>query len=201
LTLSEFHPLRRQEERSWRRELLQDQAGREFVDAIEQVLPRHKHKWEPDQFVHFERSPWFDDCDQICERYRSATTIQQAWLRSRIGRSIAGNLGVFGLRAAVLAARERSPSLARTSLIAFAIVDLSKGDIRGVLIGLSLICHCGSLSGAEMPALFREVASLAGQALSAVYNEWANRYPDVQGISSMGWREIETDEGIGFRHG
>ena len=116
-------------------------------------------------------------------------------------RSIAGNLGVFGLMAAVLAARERSLSLVRNSFIAFAIVDLSEGDIRDVLIGLSLVCHCGGLAGADMPVLFREVASLAGPALSALYLEWAGRYPDVQGISSMGWKEIETDDGVGFRHG
>ena len=106
---------------------------------------------------------------------------------------------MFGLRAAVLAAREHSPSLARIALIAFAIVDLADNDIRDVLIGVSLLCHCGRLAGADMPVLFREVASIAGPALRAVYENWADRYPNVQGISSMGWREIETSEGIGFR--
>lgn len=108
---------------------------------------------------------------------------------------------MFGLRAAVLAAREHSPYLARCSLIAFAIVDLAEGDIREVLIGLSLLCHCGTLAGADMPVLFREVASLAGPAMKALYDEWADRYPVVQRISSMGWKTIETDDGIGFRHG
>lgn len=114
---------------------------------------------------------------------------------------IAGNLRLFGLRAAVLAARERSPALARDSLIAFAIADLAGRDIRDVLIGLALLCHCGILTGANMPSLFHEVASLAGSAMSALYNEWASRFPDVQGIHSMGWKEIETSEGVGFRLG
>jgi hypothetical protein len=201
LELTEYHRLRRLEESSWRREALEEQAGRAFTDAIGQLLPREKHKWAPDQFARFERSPLFEDCVQICELYRSGTDVQRDWLRSRVDRTISGNLGVFALRAAVLAARGKSPALARTSLIADAIADLAGRDIRDVLIGVSLLCHCGALSGADMPALFREVAALAGPALGAVYRDWANRYPRVQGISSMGWREIETDEGIGFRHG
>jgi hypothetical protein len=120
-------------------------------------------------------------------------------VRSRIDRSIGGKLGVFGLNTAVRGAREHSPSRARTSLIAFAIADLAEGDIRDVLIGISLLSHCGGLSGADMPALFREVAMLAGSALSAVYENWADRYPDVQGIASMGWKEVRTDDGVGFR--
>ena len=201
MTLSDFHRLRSQEERSWNREALRRQAGRAFVDAIEPLVPRDKHKWTPDQYIHIVRSPWFEDCLQICERYQSATEIQRTWLRSRIDRALAGHLSVFGLQAAVLAARQQSPSLSRNSLIAFAIVDLTLGDLRDVLIGLSLLCHCGALSGAAMPALFREVASIAGPALTALYNNWAGRYPDVQSISSMAWQEVETDEGVGFRHG
>lgn len=171
------------------------------MDAIEQLLPREKHKFVPDQFVRFKRNPLFDNSVRICDHYRSATAIQQSWLRSRIDRLLAGNLRVFGLRAAILAARERSPSLSRTSLTAFAIVDLAAGDVREVLIGLSLICYCGTLSGAKMPTLFREIASVGGLAVAAIYEDWASRYPDVQGISSMGWREVDTDEGVGFRHG
>ena len=115
-------------------------------------------------------------------------------------RRVGGQLGLFGLRAAVLAAREHSPSLARTSLIAFAIADLIEGDIRDVLIGLSLLCYCGTLSGADMPTLFRDAATLAGPAMTTLFQEWAERYPDVQRIGSMGWKEIDTDEGIGFRN-
>jgi hypothetical protein len=200
VTLSEFHERRRQEEGSWDRGALRKQAGQAFVDELEQLLPKERHQFAPDQFAHIERTPLFDACKQICERYQSGTAGQREWLRSRVDRLIGGNLAVFGLRAAVLAAREHSPELARTSLIAFAIVDLAGKDVRDVLIGISLLCHCARLSGAEMPGLFREVAAIAGPALSAVYNNWAERYPDVQRIGVMGWREVETEQGIGFRN-
>ncbi len=108
---------------------------------------------------------------------------------------------LFGLRAAVLGARGRSSDLVRAGLLAFAIVDLSERDIRDVLIGFTLVCHCARLAGADVPALLREVAALAGPAMRTLYGEWAERYPDVAGIGSMGWREVQTDEGVGFRMG
>jgi hypothetical protein len=199
LRLLDFHHLRSEEERSWDRERLREQAGEAFVNDLERLLPKEKHTWTPDQFVRVARSGWFDNCVQVCERYRSATDIQRTWLRSRVDRELGGSLRVFGLRAAVLAARERSPSLSRISLIAFAIADLAHKDIRDALIGVSLLCHCGTLAGANMPAQFREIATLAGAAMSAVYNEWAELYPGVPAIQAMGWKQVETDEGVGFR--
>lgn len=201
LTLLEYHQLRHAEERSWNREQLRLGAGTAFCDSVEPLLPRFAHKWSHDQYVHVERLPWFDGCLQLCELYGSAAETQRTWVRSRIDHSIGGKLGLFGLCAGVLAARERSTLLVRASLIAFAIADLAERDIRDVLIGVSLLCHCGTLAGADMPALFREVASLSGPAIGSLYREWASRYPNVARIGSMGWREVVTDEGVGFRTG
>jgi len=71
-------------------------------------------------------------------------------------------------------------------------------DIRDTLIGLSLICHCAALAGADVPALFREAADTAGPAIATLYNEWGARYPEVQRIGSMGWKQVETEDGVGF---
>lgn len=113
---------------------------------------------------------------------------------------IAGRLGLFGLRAAILAARERDSALAHAGLIAFAIVDLTGHDIRDFLVGFTLLVHCAARAGADVPALLRDTASLAGPAIGTLYIEWADRYPDVAAIGSMGWREVETDAGPGFRN-
>ena len=161
----------------------------------------HDEVWAPGKLIRFTRSPWFEACVQLCDLYCAATDVQRTWLRSRIDRNIGGKLNLFGLRAAILAAREHSQSLARASLIAYAISALVEGDIRDVLIGLSLLCHCAELAGADVPALFREAATLAGPAMRALYEGWAVRYPDVQQIPSMGWKQVDTDEGIGFRMG
>ena len=184
----------------WDRDRLREDAGRAFTDAVEPLLPRHEHKWSRDQFVHFTREPWFDGCVRLCESYSSASELQRTWLRTRIDRSIGGKLALFGLRAAVLAAREHSSPLARDALIAFAIADLAGRDIRDVMIGFSLLCYCGTLAGADVQTLLREVAALSGPAMSALYREWADRYPNVPAIGSMGWKEVETEEGVGFRN-
>jgi hypothetical protein len=201
MTLLDYHRLRDEEERSWDRERLRQGAGTTFTAAAARLLPTDKWQWYPGQYMDVVRSAWFDKCLELCALYRTGTEPQRTWLRSRIERPVPGNLGVFGLRAAVLAAREHSPDLVRTSLVAFAIVDLTDHDIRDVLIGLSLLCHCANLSGADVPALLREAAAISGSAVAALYEDWAARYPGVQGIGSMGWRQVETGEGVGFRQG
>jgi hypothetical protein len=81
----------------------------------------------------------------------------------------------------------------------YAIVDLAERDIRDTLIGLSLMVHCARLAGAEVPALLRQTGALGGAAIKALYEEWASKYPNVQSIGVMGWHEVETEQGIGFR--
>ncbi|HWD00224.1 MAG TPA: hypothetical protein VG456_25875 [Candidatus Sulfopaludibacter sp.] len=164
-------------------------AGDPFIAAVEPLLP-----------VHEEREPWFERCVELCDLYLAATEAQRRWLRSRIDRASSGKLGLFGLRAAVLAARDHSPSLARTAVTAFVIVDVTGHDIRDVLIGLSLLCHCAALSGADVSALLRDVGAMGGPALGTLYREWADQYPEIQGIGAMGWRQLDTADGIGFRH-
>jgi hypothetical protein len=61
------------------------------------------------------------------------------------------------------------------------------------------LCHYAKLAGADVPALFREVGGLAGPAMRPLYDEWADRYPGVQQIGAIGWKTVETEEGIGFR--
>jgi hypothetical protein len=194
--------MRNEEECLWHRERLRKLAGAAFCDSVEALLPRNVvHVWDPDQYVRFDRAPWFESCVELCERYRIATDVQRTWLRSMMDHSSGGKLGLFGLRAAVPGARERSPELIRTALLAFAIVDLAERDIRDVLIGFTLVCHCARLAGADVPALLREVAAISGPAMRTLYGEWSERYPDISGIGAMGWREVQTEEGVGFRMG
>lgn len=154
---------------------------------------------DPGRLEHFTREPWFEGCLRLCELYRTGGESQRTWIRSAVDRGIAGRIRLFGLRAAILGAREGSVDLSRAGLIAFAIADLSATDIRDVLIGFTLVVHCARLAGTDVPALLREVAAMAGVALGTLFREWAGRYPDVSRIGAMGWREVQTENGVGFR--
>jgi hypothetical protein len=200
LTLLDYHRVRREEEQSWDRARLRKEAGAIFASEIESRLPQHKEPFARDKLVRFTREPWFERCLELCELYRGATPSQRTWVRSRIDSTNGGKLCLFGLRAAVLAARERSVDLARAALLAYAVVDLADRDIRDTLIGFTLIVHCAGLAGADVPALLRETASISGRAMQTLYEGWAARYPDVGGIGSMGWRQVETEDGIGFQN-
>jgi hypothetical protein len=161
----------------------------------------HQEPFAGDQMVRLDGEPRFLRCLELCDLYRIATPVQRSWVRSRIDRTIGGKLALFGVRAAILGARQRSVDLARAALIAFVIADLVEGDIRDVLIGFSLVVHCAALAGADVPALLRETGALGGPAMQMLYKDWADRYPDVQQIGSMGWRQVDTEEGIDFRNG
>ena len=198
LKLLDYHRLRREEERAWDRPRLREEAGAEFVAAIESRLPRYTEPWRPDHLIHFTRDAQFEQCLELCGLYRGATPVQRTWVRSLMDRGLGGRLGLFGLRAAVLAAREHSAELARASLVAFAAIDLAEGDIRDTLIGFTLIVHCARLAGVDVPAMLRETAAIAGAAMRVLYEEWAADFPDVSGIGAMGWREVQAEEGVGF---
>ena len=201
MMLSDYHRVRAAEVESWNRGRLRHDAGVEFVATVESLLPAHDEKWRPDKYIDFTREPWFENVLQICALYQAGTEAQRTWLRSRIDRKTSGKFGIFGMRAAILGAREHSPDLARAGLLAFAIKDLVDCDIRDVLIGFTLVCHCVRLSGADLPSLLREIAPLAGAATEILYKEWADKYPNISGIGAMGWRQVETEQGVGFRLG
>jgi len=178
MKLLDYHRLRHSEERSWDRNGLRNQAGDQFIFVVESSL---------------------DDAARLCALYRAADEPQRVWLRSRVDRALARKLSGHAIRAAKRAAREHDASLSFDALTAFAIVDLAGGDIRDVLIGLSLICHCAALAGAAVPEQLRQGAAIAGPAMQTLFTEWADGYPDVPRIGVMGWRKIQTSEGIDFR--
>ncbi len=199
MNLLDYHRLRNDETRSWSREDLRRKAGGEFVHAAEGLIPEECEPWSPERLIHIKPGRWFDHCLKLCALYREANEDQQTWLRSRVDRKVAGRLHVFAFLSSVLAARQKAPDLARNAATAYAIADLESGDIRDVLIGFSLVCYCAGLAGCDVPVVFREIARISGPAMRALFEDWARRYPHVQSIGSMGWREVDTDEGVGFR--
>ena len=93
------------------------EAAREdpaFLDEIERLLPTVREPYAPDKPIRVECSEVFEQVARLCERYRGATGAQRSYVRSRADRTIAGNLEVFGLRAAILGARQRSLDLVRS---------------------------------------------------------------------------------------
>ena len=116
------------------------------------------------------REPWMNDCAQLCELYCAGTEGQGTWLRSRVD----GKVG--RVRAEGVAARFCDWGFERERCADRALAALPLcGD-----------CRCGR-SGA-----IREVAATSGAALGT-------RYPEVQSIGSMGTRQVETEDGVGFR--
>ena len=135
----------------------------------------------------------------LCRRYRDGTRVTRSFLRFETDRELAGTLLGFSTRAAVMGVRNAEPDLIRDSLIAHAIENLAKGDVRENMIDLGLIFHCARAVHPEPGAVFHEVAEMAGPAISLLLRDFVCR-PDLdQILTLMGWREVRTEQGVDYR--
>jgi hypothetical protein len=203
MNLLDYHRLRSREKESWDLAALESAArtaDATFPERVQQLLPAPEER-----FAHklptAERGPLFEKLAALCQLYLEGTAAERTYLRSRIDRKIAGQLDSFGIRMAVFGARERSAAMLRLSLIAFAIDDLASGDVREVLMSITVPFNAARLAGADPAALFRAVAEISGPAFSAVAIDFANRDPGLQTLECMGWHQVETPEGVSFQFG
>lgn len=200
MKLLDYHHLRAAEVKGWDRVRMEQEMTRDhpvFARDVERLLPRVREPYAPDKLIHVTRDQAFDNIAALCERYRIGSDAERVYIRSRVDRTSAGLMGLFGLRAAILGARQHSRELIRLGLIAFAIADLEEGDVRDTLISVTVLFHCARLAvGAEDAGiLFRETAALSGPAMKVLLGE----YPDhVSSLGAMGIYQVETAEGVGF---
>jgi hypothetical protein len=199
--LSDYHRLQRQEKQSWdlpgleRVALAHDST---FLDRLAASLPTPDERFAGDLVV-IDRGPLFQKTTGLCQLYLESTPAQRTYIRSRIDWKLSGQLGGFGLAAAVVGVREHSPDLVRLGLAAFAVTDIGS-DVRDILIPMALLFHCANRCGSGAQTLFQEAAAISGPAMSAVLLDFLERTAELQSLACMGWHEMETAEGPGYRH-
>lgn len=197
MKLLDYHALREKEKASWNFADVERDAA--FVEHSQALLAVGSERVKPGLLT-LDGGPLFQKVQQLCQFYRDASPAQRTYLRSQVDFRLGGRLASFGLRAAVAGARERAPDGVALGVTAFVLADLV-GDVREVLMSLSVMLRCAKLSGADAAQLFHEVAAIAGPAMSAVLVDFSCRPPEVSTLASMGWREVETPEGVGFVFG
>jgi hypothetical protein len=203
MNLVDYHRLRSKEKESWDLAALESAArapDTTFPERVQRLLPAPEERFV-EKLPTAERGPLFEKLAGLCQLYLDGATAQRTYLRSRIDRKIAGLLDSFGIRMAVFGLRERSAAMLRLSLIAFAIDDLASGDVREVLMSITVPFNAAKLVGMDPAALFREVAEISGPAFSAVAIDFANRNPGLQTLECMGWHQVETPDGVSFQFG
>lgn len=201
MKLLEYVDGRREERAQWdlgaleQKVLEQDSA---FLERVVPLLPDAAERFSGD-LVALDRGPLFQKLTRLCQLYSGATAEQRTWLRSRVDARLSSQLESYGLRAAVAGARDRAADYVGLALAAFALADLSS-DVREVLMSAALLLRCAGLCG-DAADLFEKGALLCGPAMAAVLRDFAARPASLQTLGVMGWHEIQTPEGPGYRFG
>jgi hypothetical protein len=203
MKLLDYHRLYEEEKKSWDLAGIESVATRDdaaFPEKVRELLPREDQRFEGD-LLDVKTGELFDRLARLCELYRNGSSAQKVYIRSRMTQRTARRMESVGLRAAVLGARETSVEQIRLGLTGFAVADLAGGDVRETLMSLAVMFDCARKAGGDPVEDFRAVAALCGPAMSAVLTDFASRPPDLQSLGCMGWHEVQTPQGIGYRHG
>ncbi len=200
-TLLDYHRLRDSEVKSWNLAALEEAVRSQnptFPERVKALLPEPEEKFSGDRLT-IQRCPLHSKLTELCELYLSSTPEQRTFIRTRIDKRLGGKMQGFGFRAAVLGARQKSEHTIRLGLVAHAIEDLATGDVRDNLCLLTVLFNAAKRFGSDPAVLFQEVAGMAGPAMSAVLRDYLNRHPDLQTLEMMGFREVETPDGVYYQ--
>ena len=202
MTLLDYYTLDRDEKQAWdlpsleRAVLAEDPT---FLVRVSELVPGAGERFRGD-LVDLDLGPLFQKLTQLCQLYQQATPAQRTLLRSGVTPKTAGKLESFALRAAVAGARARAPASVQLGLTALALADLGT-DVREVMMSLAVMLRCCQHSGGDPRGMFGEAAAAAGPAMSAVLLDFAARPPALQALGLMGWAEVATPAGPGYRFG
>ncbi len=200
-----YHELRAEEEKQWNREELRRLLAAEdpgTPDRLTQQIQQLSQAYAPQEMQDLvDVRPTAADAivTDLCRAYRAGSPAVRSFIRSGIDSESAWTLLTFSKRAAVLAVRKGEPDLIRDSLIAHAIEDLAAEDVRDNMVALGLVYHCARTVDPRPEGVFHEVAQIAAPPIAQLLTDFVRR-PDLDGIlSAMGWREVRTEQGVGFR--
>ena len=200
-----YHELREEDEKQWKQEDHQriltadDTSEFDHLTKLIQQLDEAYTAEEVQDFVHIRPSAADATIAGLCGRYRCETSVARSFLRLGINFGQAWTLLTFSKRAAILGARRGEPELIRDSLIAHAVENLAAEDVRDNFVALGLIFHCARTIDANPTAMFHEVAEMAGPGISQLLRDFVRRSDLDRILTVMGWEEVETPEGVGYR--
>ncbi|NKQ36753.1 MAG: hypothetical protein HF973_14215 [Chloroflexi bacterium] len=105
--------------------------------------------------------------------------------------------GIFGHRAATLAAREKSPDWLRSGLTGYVMANYTIPQGRQVKVGLAVYYHVARLLGLNPVTLFGETAVYATPEMEQ--EMWGYGRDGKISLHQYGWRELKTPDGIRYK--
>ncbi len=133
----------------------------------------------------------------VIEKYTQASSADRAQFQGALPAAQSSLFGIYGHRAASLAARQQDRGWLVSGLIGFAIANAVIPEKRKVDVGLAVYFHVAEKLGLRPVDVFEEAARFAGEEMGRRLLVYGRR-SDVT-LSQYGWQELKTPEGVKYK--
>ncbi|MBX3059051.1 MAG: hypothetical protein KF770_21495 [Anaerolineae bacterium] len=133
----------------------------------------------------------------IVSRFTAVTPAERTQFQDALAPEHRSLFGIYGHRAATIAARQNDADWLRSGLTGFAIANYTIPEKRKVEVGMAVYLHVAQKLGLNPVDLFEETAVLAAPAIAAELLAFGRR-PDVS-LGKFGWQELKTPEGVKYK--
>ncbi len=135
---------------------------------------------------------------QIVTQFTTLTPDQRRQFLENLTPEQRSVFGIFGHRAATLAAREASPDWLRAGLAGYVMANYTIPAGRQVQVGLAVYYHVARQLGLNPVELFRETAVYATPEMEREMLEYGR--DGKISLHQYGWRERKTPDGIHYKY-
>ena len=151
--------------------------------------------------VAYYAAPLPDDIDERLRQVVTQFTVLTPEQRVRFLESLTSEqrsvFGIFGHRAATLAAREKSPDWLRSGLTGYVMANYTIPQGRQVMVGLAVYYHVARLLELNPVNLFEETAVYAAPEMAEEMLAYG-RDGEIS-LHQYGWRELKTPDGLRYK--
>ncbi len=133
----------------------------------------------------------------IVSRFTAVTASERAQFQEALPPEHRSLFGIYGHRAATIAARQNDADWLRSGLTGFAIANYTIPQKRKVEVGMAVYLHVAQKLGLNPVDLFEETAVYAAPTIATELLAFCRR-PDVT-LTKFGWQELKTREGVKYK--
>jgi hypothetical protein len=133
----------------------------------------------------------------VVSRFTAVSAADRTQFQEALAPEHRSLFGIYGHRAATLAAREAGHDWLRSGLTGFAIANYTIPEKRKVEVGMAVYVHVAQKCGLNPVDLFEETAVYAAPAIAAAMLAFCRR-SDIT-LSKFGWQELKTPEGVKYK--
>lgn len=135
--------------------------------------------------------------EAIVTRFTAVTPAEREQIQRALAPEHRSLFGIYGHRAATLAARGASAAWLFSGLVGFAMANYTIPEKRKVEVGMAVYVHVARKLGLDPAKVFADAAVYAAPAIAAAMLAFSQRH-DVT-LSKYGWQELKTPDGVKYK--